>query len=353
MCGWLRGYFVCRCRYSSATLKLYVEGVLFSVNLLYSLYRSLADNIDQAGLRGSVADYVRSLLARVSARFSEFDIGLKIAKDISSPALRVYTLAYISGFDKGIFNGVYDIVLDEARKLDVDSRLFVLAGLLEACCRLGVGREKLIKESYGLVGSSGWEGILRFSLGLARCDRVEDALDLVLNNVKGVERLAFSLAELSRVVEEPRRDFLDMAYGYIGKVYDMGKRLMFLSRLLWLERKVDAGMVAVRVEGLLEGLEKLPPLESEYISLFVLKNVYESGFGRLAFNKVEGVLDLAGAEYYPWDMVELMGHVAYYYRGLKYVIESSRFLDLGVRFVLLASVVDVASERFSKLNFIG
>ncbi len=321
--------------------------------MLYLLYRSLADSIEQVGLRNSNADYVRSLLARISARFSEFDIGLKIARDISSSALRVYTLAYILGFDKRIFNEFYGIVLDEARRLGVDSRLFVLSGLVEACCRLGVSCEELIREGYGLVDSSSWEGILRFSLGLARCGCVDDALDLVLNNIRGSERLAFSLAELSKDMEEPRKDFLAMAYGYIGKVCDIGKRLMFLSRLLRLERRIDAGMAAVRVEGLLEGLEKLPPLKREYVSLFVLKNIFESGFGKLAFDRVEDVLDLGGAEYYPWDMVELMGHVAYYYRGLEYVIESSRFLDQDVRFVLLASVVDVALERFSKLNFIG
>lgn len=320
---------------------------------MYWLYRSLVEGIDRSGLSGGDADYVRSLLARSSARLAEPDVGLRTAMGISSPALRGYTLAYVSGYDRGVFDKVYGAVLEESRRLEIGPRLFVLAELFEACWRLAGGCEELVEEGYGIVGSSGWEGVLRFSLGLARCGRFGEALALVLDNVRGVERLAFSLAELSRVDRGPGRDFLDMAYAYIGRVSDMGKRLMFLSRLLPLERRIDPGAATVRVEGLLEGLKRLSPLVGEYVSLSVFKNIYESGLGRLASDQVDGVLELGAAEYYPVDMVELMGHVAYYYRGLDYVVESSRLLDLRYRFVLLASVVDVASGGFSKPNFIG
>jgi len=311
----------------------------------------LAEEAAEADKPLAEVDYARAGVSRALARLGRHGEAMAMAATIRNRGLRAYTFASIAEASRHAYLDAAALAEEQASSIEPPGRAYIDAKLAEAEARWGGDPLPRLRAAASLAaGLEDWRPLAKVAVAYAACGFPGMAL-VTADALPGPEERGFALSEAAYAMRRGNREFLEAVYRAVSAVPEGGMRYVYLSRLLAHEALLDPGLAEARAEGLVESVARMSGVDALHVQPAVVGNIYEAGLADAAAPAADAVVEALSpmVELLPFQVLENLVKVAFYYIGPREAWEVARRAGAAVGLALMASALDSWTAAWGRM----
>lgn len=281
-------------------------------------------------------DYALASLARAAARLSLDYRGF--IEEVKNPYLKTYVLAELPVYDPSFYYEALRNILSTLNVLRYVEKVYVLSRLSETSHILNLeDYNKFLTAALNYLPPLGYSGKARLSLAFARCNMLDQSLQ-VIREYNGARKVSI-LVEIA-LSRQHDIEFLQRVVREVKRLRNGERKIVLFSRL-----SKHTYYSLVRAPSPYDIALRLPlgdTLKDAYISLLVARNLGESKLSKYFRGRFEETISRSPPiSLLPLEVAELLVEVSFHSRGLKGALDiasASEFYPL-----LVAHLADYVS----------